>query len=76
MLKSVLTARQHSILHPEGIGGNPEAIARNAGEQRALPPQSNSVKAFVIARAAPVPDSGKRLKICRFGWLRVQRNCW
>jgi hypothetical protein len=64
------TARQHSILHPERIVGNPEVIPRNVGEERALPPQSNSVKTFVMARAAPVPGSGKRLKICKFGWLR------
>ena len=64
------TARQHSILHPERIVGNPEVIPRNVGEERALPPQSNSVKTFVIARAAPVPGSSKRLKICQFGWLR------
>jgi hypothetical protein len=31
------TARQHSILHPEGIVGNLEVISRNVGEQRALP---------------------------------------
>jgi hypothetical protein len=43
------TVRQHSILHPERIVGNPEAIPRNVGEARALPPQSNSVKTFVIA---------------------------
>src|SRR5947209_19772961 len=48
------TARQHSILHPERIVGNPEVIPRNVGEERALPPQSNSVKTFIIARAAPV----------------------
>jgi hypothetical protein len=71
MLKSVLkTARPHSILHPERIVGNPEVIPRNVREERALPPQSNSVKTFVMARAAPVPGSGKRLKICQFGWLR------
>jgi hypothetical protein len=64
------TARQHSSLHPEGIVGNPEVISRNVGEERALPSQSNSVKTFLMARAAPVPDSGKRLKICRLGWLR------
>jgi hypothetical protein len=52
------------------IFGNPEVIPRNVGEERALPPQSNSVKTFVIARAAPVPGSSKRLKICQFGWLR------
>jgi hypothetical protein len=45
-------------------------IPRNVREERALPPQSNSVKTFVMARAAPVPGSGKRLKICQFGWLR------
>jgi len=55
------TARQRSILHPERIVGNPEVILRNVGEERALPPQSNSVKTFIIARAAPVPGSGKRL---------------
>jgi len=38
------TARQHSILHPERIVGNPEVIPRNVGGERALPPQSNSVK--------------------------------
>src|SRR2546425_12049611 len=64
------TARQHSILHPERIVGTPEVIPRNVGEERALPPQSNSVRTFVMARAAPVPGSGKRLKICQFGWLR------
>jgi hypothetical protein len=39
------TARQHSILHPEGIVGNLEVIQRNVGEQGALPPQSNSLAA-------------------------------
>jgi len=51
------TARQHSILHPERIVRNPEVIPRNFGKERALPPQSNSVKTFVMARAAPVPGS-------------------
>jgi hypothetical protein len=64
------TARQHSIFHPEPIVGNPEMIPRNVGEEQALPPQSNSVKTFVMVRAVPVPRSGKRLKICQFGWLR------
>jgi len=71
MLKTVFeTARQHSILHPERIVGNPEVIPWNVGEERALLPQSNSVKTFVMARASPVPGSGKRLEICQFGWLR------
>ena len=71
MLKSVLkTAHQHLILHPERIVGNPEVIPRNVGEERALLPQSNSVKTFVMARASLVPGSGKRLEICQFGWLR------
>jgi hypothetical protein len=39
------TACQHSILHPEGIVGNAEVIPRNVGEQRASPPQSNSLAA-------------------------------
>jgi hypothetical protein len=52
---------KNCILHPERIVGNPEVIPRNAGEERALP-QSNSVKTFVMARAAPVPGSGKRLE--------------
>jgi hypothetical protein len=69
------TACQHSILHPQRIVGNLEVIPRNVGEERALPPQNNSVKTFVIARAAPVPGSGKRLKLCQFGWCGVQRNC-
>jgi hypothetical protein len=64
------TAHQHSILHPERIVGNPQVIPRNVGEERALPPQSNSVKTSVMARDAPVPGNGKRLKICQFGWLR------
>jgi hypothetical protein len=38
------TARQHSILHPERIVGNPGVIPRNVGEERALPPQSNSLR--------------------------------
>jgi hypothetical protein len=38
------TGRQHSILHPERIVGNPEVIPRDVGRERALPPQSNSVK--------------------------------
>jgi hypothetical protein len=46
------TAREHSILHPERIVGNPEVIPRNVGEEQALPPQSNSVKTFVMARLA------------------------
>jgi hypothetical protein len=41
-------------LDPERIVGNPAVIPRNVGEERALPPQSNSVKTFVMARAAPV----------------------
>jgi hypothetical protein len=61
------TAGQHSILHPERIVGNSEVIPRNVGEERALLPQSNSVKTFVMARASPVPGSGKRLEICQFG---------
>ena len=63
------TARQHSFLHPEGIVGNPEVISRNVEEERALLPQSNSVKTFVMPQAAPAPGSGKRLEICQFGWL-------
>jgi hypothetical protein len=51
------TARQNSILHPERIVGNREVIPRNVREKRALPPQ--------IARAASVPGSGKRVKLCR-----------
>jgi hypothetical protein len=38
------TARQNSILHPERIVGNPDVIPRKVGQERALPPQSNSVK--------------------------------
>ena len=68
------TARQDSILHPERIVDNPEVIPRNVGEERALPLQSNSVKTFILARAAPVPGSGKRLKICQFGGLRGSRK--
>jgi hypothetical protein len=68
-------ARQGSILHPERIVGNPEMIPRNVGEERALPPHSNSVKTFVMARAAPVSGSGTRLKIFHFGCCGVQRNC-
>jgi hypothetical protein len=64
------TARRPSSLHPEGIVGNREVISSNAGEERALPSQSNSVKTFRMARAAPVPDSGKRLKLCQLEWLR------
>jgi hypothetical protein len=48
---------------------NPEVIPRNVAEERALPPQGNSLKTFVMARGAPVPGNGKRLKICQFGWL-------
>jgi hypothetical protein len=48
------TARRDSILHPERIVGNPEV------EERALPPQNNSVKTFVMARPAPVAGSGNR----------------
>jgi hypothetical protein len=57
------------ILDPERIVGNPELIPRIAGEERALPPQSNSVKTFVRTRAAPAPGSGKRLKNFQFGWM-------
>jgi hypothetical protein len=39
-------------------GSDPEECR----EERALPPQSNSVKTFVMARAVPVPGSSKRLK--------------
>jgi len=39
----------------------PEVIPRNVGGERALPPQSNSVKTFVMA-TAPIPRSGKRFK--------------
>ena len=49
-------------------------IPRNVGEERALSPQSNSVKTFVMATTAPVPRSGKRLGICQFGWLRGSRK--
>jgi len=45
-------ARQHSILHPERIVGNPEVIPRNVGGERALPPQSNSVKHYHGASCA------------------------
>jgi len=60
MLRSVLKQRVNiqSILHPERIVGNPEVIPRNVGEERALPPQSNSVKTFVVARAAPAQAAG------------------
>jgi hypothetical protein len=44
------TARQPSSLHPERVVVNAEVIPRNFGEERALPPQSNSVKTFVMAR--------------------------
>jgi hypothetical protein len=50
-------------------------IPRNVGEEQALPPQSNSVKTFVMARVAPVPGSGERLKIClvlRFSFPMVR----
>jgi hypothetical protein len=71
ILKSVLKQRVNiSILHPERIVGNPEVIPTNVGEERALPPQDNSVKTFVMARAARVSGSGKRLKICQFEWSR------
>jgi len=56
------------------VVGNPKVIPRNVAEDRALPPQSNSVKTFVITRAAPVQGSGKRLEICQFGRLRGSRN--
>jgi len=69
------TARQRSILHPERIVCNPEVIPRNAGEERALPPQSNSVKTFIVARAAPASASSKRLRICQFGWLGGRGSC-
>jgi hypothetical protein len=49
------TARQHSTLRPEQIVGNPEVIPRDVEEEWALPPQNNSVKTFVMARAAPGP---------------------
>jgi hypothetical protein len=49
------TARQHSTLRPERIVGNPEVIPRDVEEERALPPQNNSVKTFVMVRAAPGP---------------------
>ena len=61
---------RQSILHPERIVGNPEVIPRNVGEERALPPQNNSVKTIVIARAEPAPGSGKRLKLSQLVWLR------
>src|SRR5882762_965389 len=61
---------RQSILHPERIVGNPEVIPRNVGEERALLPQSDSVKTFVMARASLVPGNGKRLENCQFGWLR------
>jgi hypothetical protein len=38
------TACQQSTLHSERIVGNPEVIPRDVEEERALPPQSNSVK--------------------------------
>jgi len=64
------TELQNSILDPERSVGNPEVIPRIAREEGALPAQSNSVKTFVMTRAAPVTGSGKRLKIFQFGWLR------
>src|SRR6267154_830260 len=45
------TACQHSILHPEGVVGNAEVIPRNVGEQRASPPQSNSLAAAASGSA-------------------------
>jgi DNA-binding transcriptional LysR family regulator len=49
------SARHHSIVHPERIVGNPEVIPRNVGEERALPPQSDSVRTFVtVSDTAPV----------------------
>ena len=41
-----------------------------SGKSRALPPQSNPVQTLVMARAALVPRSGRRLEICHVGWLR------
>jgi hypothetical protein len=37
------TARQHAT-HSERIAGNAEVIPRDVEKERALPPQSNSVK--------------------------------
>jgi hypothetical protein len=56
------TARQHSIFHPERIVGSPEGIPRNVGEELALPPQNNSVKTLVTARAAPGPRQWQAFK--------------
>jgi hypothetical protein len=64
------TARQHSILHPERIVGNPEVIPRNVAEKRALPSQSNSVKTFLVARAAPGPRQWQAFKNLSIRWLR------
>jgi hypothetical protein len=61
------TVRQKTILHLERIVRNLEVIPRNFGEERALPPQSNSIKTFIMARAVPVPGSGKSFKSCQFG---------
>jgi hypothetical protein len=56
------TPRQHSTLHSERIVGNPAVIPRDVEEERALPPQSNSVKTFVMARAVPGPRQWQAFK--------------
>jgi len=63
------TARQYSILHPERIVGNPEVIPRNVGESEHCRRKA-ILSNIPMARAAPVPGSTQRLKICQFGWLR------
>jgi hypothetical protein len=47
------TACEDTILHAERMVGNPGVIPRNVEEERALPPQSNSFKTFVMARRPP-----------------------
>jgi hypothetical protein len=42
------------VLDPRFETGCQQVIARNVGEERALPPLNNSVKTFVLARAGQV----------------------
>src|SRR4029434_4160699 len=70
MLESVLKQRvtiQVCILNESSATRSDPEECR--GEERVLPPQSNSVHTLVMARATPVPQR-QALESCHFGWLR------
>jgi hypothetical protein len=68
MLKSVLSARQHSILHPERIVGS-RVIRGMSGKSE------HRRRNVIFSKHSSLRDlrpssSGKRFKLYQFGWLR------